>query len=188
MRRVIHYSVISIALSAFSIFILNANIPFAGTITFEYNGGELHGNIGRLRPLDRIEYEESRKKEKPLRIVENPVYFDVRVPIAYDRAHIQVVYRNHSPYRMAAGQRLSDRDARVILRELHTIKEDGGWTRGIVSFDLLEQKVSGKPYTFLLSIPGMRIQRREQEFIEIRTIRVELERPSFQFTDIRKLL
>lgn len=154
--------------------LLNAHIPFAGTKEFTYTFGELNGTLTALQPLARVEGVVGDRSAGPQLVREDPVYFDIRTRIPYDTATFQLEYQNKTPFPVSMGIKKGDEAWSFATTPFARTQKSDGWEQGILTLDLSQGVRSGNKYTFVISIPGLTIEKRD-EYVAVRTLRVTLQ-------------
>ncbi len=168
-----HRFALAIAAILFVAWIFDQHIPFAGVRVIEYTSGVQNGVVTRPHPLDRVRTDEEKKIE---RLIEDPVYFEVKAPVSYNRATIRVRYQNRTaiPIRMGLLRNANPND--VLFSPLIEAGKDGEWSIATAQVDLSKtQRINGR-YHFLFSMPGVRFERPENGYLVLSHVTLRLER------------
>lgn len=87
-------------------------------------------------------------------VIDDPVYFRVRAPRSFQRAHLLVHFQNPSGHPFQIGGLMSWERFQFDLQNVEVVEERGGWLVGEASFDLTYfYAPDGRTYTFALSLP-----------------------------------
>ena len=163
-------------------YLLHAHIPFTGTKTIVYTSDALHGQIGRLRPLDRIPQDTLANGRHIDRMVEDPVYLDLKTIVPFDKARLSVFYKNETPYALSLGVNAAEKGWNIQTKELEIEEGEDGWTIGSSEFDLTAVQRRKEVYQFLISAPGLRYEKHEGS-IFISKIIIHLQRKPVSLSD-----
>ncbi|MDO8571211.1 MAG: hypothetical protein Q7R79_00855 [bacterium] len=165
-----------VALFMLSIIIVDQNVPFAGEKILTYTFEKPHNVIGRFRPWIRYRELNSSDGTKIVKIVEDPVYFDIWTPVRYQRARIEFTYQNRSQAVLSVGLRRSASQWDIQLQEVQSMRKEGEWTVGYAEFDLSSVELQYQKYTFLISAPGLVVEKPERGDILLKKQEVLLKR------------
>lgn len=160
--------------------IANSHVPLTGVKRIEYVFDRPHGSIGVMRPPVRYRVEMN-NGQSAARIMEDPVYFDIRTALPYERMEFLVRYRNESPYPFRVAARSSREGWSFDSYEFET-HSDGAWTVGRTTIDLATVVRHNGKYTFALSIPGLVLETSNGASVIVRSLSINLYRdPLFQW-------
>ncbi len=118
---------------------------------FKDNAG---GMIGNLTPRDRLE----RNKNEEIRVIGNPVYFNLRTPREYDQANLRLEYKNQGNEKIEMGVLVDEKIWRHELKPLENKtlnKLSGSWhsTREGETLLLQKEKKYHSVQNFLNNLP-----------------------------------
>ncbi len=146
----------------FLVWVFDQNIPVAGTKILTYNFKDLSGAFSELYPRDRVAPDDEQTKDlKVKRITEDPVYFDVRTRMPYERATLRVEYQNTTSREVSLGIRIPGQEWKTALNRDGKRSKQGEWEVIESSFDLSKIPLHQNKYTFVISIPGMEYDKPE---------------------------
>lgn len=154
--------------------IFNGHVPFTGIKHIEYVFDHPHGSIGVMRPPVRYRVERDGDYTSA-RILEDPIYFDIRTSIPYKRMVVVIRYRNEStlPFRIAVR---STQHGWSFVSHEFVSREDGEWMIGMADIDLsLAVRHNGK-YTFALSVPGLVLETGNGASVLVQSLSIDLYR------------
>ncbi|MBI4240038.1 hypothetical protein HY620_03550 [Candidatus Uhrbacteria bacterium] len=166
------------------LWIIDQNIPFAGAKRIAYTFGSLHGQVSQLRPLSRATSLDLSKNPQTQTVFEDPVYFDIKTLVPYQRIIFTVLYQNHSGRQIGMGVKdgegwkfaLKPFKEGIQSVSAKATADKGEWTVGEVEFDLTKSSYANGRYTFLFSIPGLTIDKRAYEYIIFSQMNITLTR------------
>lgn len=162
------------------LYILNSNIPFAGKKILTYTFEKPHNVISHFRPWVRYqEVEEKSEEKKVIKIIEDPVYFDIWTPVPYRKVRIELMFKNVSKAPLSIGLRRSPSQWDILLQPIIVVRKEGEWTIGYGEFDLSDIPLQYQKYTFLISAPGLIVEKPEYGYVFLARERIILERESF---------
>lgn len=164
----------------FIVWIFDQHIPFAGVRVIEYTSGVPNSIVTRPHPLDRVETHEKEHVEK---IIEDPVYFEVKTSVPYERVTLIMRTQNHATVPLKVGLKRSEQGNDVSIQPLLHDKSDGDWSIDHVSFDLAGSLRVSDRYYFLLSLPGVQYEYPERGYALLSTMTITLERPGARWAD-----
>ncbi len=166
-------------LIALVVYAVNSNIPFAGKKILTYTFEKPHNSISHPRPWVRYqELEEYNDRKKVIKIIEDPIYFDVWTPVAYRKVRLELMVKNVSKTTLSIGLRRSSSQWDIVLQPLTILREEGDWTVGYGEFDLSDVPLQYQKYTFLISAPGLVLEKPENGYVLLARERIILERES----------
>lgn len=101
----------------------------------------------------------------------DPVTFDVKLPRAFERATVDLLYKKDPEQTLSIGMRTDPKAWAWDIRPIMPVDSEGSWTVGRVQFnDLSAADFSNSRLHFLLNAPGLSEARREILLTEIRVI------------------
>lgn len=157
-------------------YVFNQHIPFTGVRIISYTFDRPHGAIGIFRPPARYELVEGEKGRKIAKVIEDPIYFNIKSILPYHSAKISFTYQKHtSRHAQLAAKPVSGGEQFIIIpfREAKI----GGWTIGTADVDLSAVSRQNSKYTFALSIPGL-VANTSDEYVLVSRMNIRLERSS----------
>ncbi len=175
MDKLLIFSRISIVLCVLALagYIANQHIPFTGIKTIQYTFDRPHGAVGIFRPPVRYELIESGSK-RIAKVIEDPVYFDVKTSVPYASATILFNYQKHTQKKTqlaVRGWQDGVKFSTVPFEE--TIV--GDWVQARAVVDLTKAMRENDKYTFAVSIPGL-IAHISDEYILVSDMTIQLVR------------
>ncbi|MEK7648530.1 MAG: hypothetical protein AAB400_01295 [Patescibacteria group bacterium] len=177
MFRLLIISRISIALAIvlFVGYIVHQHIPFTGVRVISYTFDRPHGAVGVFRPPVRYELVEHGKR-RIAKIIEDPVYFDVKTSVVYASADIMFTYQKHTMRTTQLAVR-EWQDGWKFSTQPFTEKLVGDWVEARAHVDLSSAVRENGKYTFAFSIPGL-VAGASDDSILISDMTITLIRPS----------
>ncbi|MBI2483731.1 hypothetical protein HYV71_00925 [Candidatus Uhrbacteria bacterium] len=179
--RVAIRAALFIAAALYFAWIFDQQIPFAGIKKITYTFSELSGPVSEPYPRDRTQRVGiARDGSVPVRMVEDPLYFDVRSRVDYESAEISLYFRNESNKQARLGMRVFGDTWQTVIPPGQTIEAAASaWDAIHARFDLRSIARRQNKYTFLISAPGLRYQNDNGESLllshaDIRLIRKPL--------------
>lgn len=179
-RIAIRMALIIVA-SGFFLWLFDQNIPFAGVKKITYTFSEISGPVSEPYPRDRTHKElVGTDGTQTIRMVEDPLYFDVRSKVDYEYADIILYFRNESDRPAQLGMRIfGDTWKTIVPSGQRSGSAEGGWNTIQARFDLQQVPRYQNTYTFLISVPGLRYESKDNESLvlshaDIRLIRKPL--------------
>lgn len=155
-------------------YVFNQHIPFTGVRIISYTFDRPHGAIGIFRPPARYELVEGEKGRSIAKIIEDPVYFDIKNIAPYRSAEISFTYQKHTSRSVQlAAKPVSGGEQFTII----PFREDkmGDWMIGTADVDLSAVSRQNSKYTFALSIPGL-VANASDEYVLVSRMNIRLER------------
>ncbi len=149
----------------FFLWVFNQNIPLAGTKIITYNFRELNGAVSELYPRVRTIDPSQEPQKEGRTIIEDPVYFDVRTRVAYEKALVRMWYKNRSGREVSLGLRIPGTDWKNVVASSPQKSREGEWEIIEAEFDLSGIPLVQNKYTFLISIPGLQYDSRQKETV-----------------------
>lgn len=136
-----------------------------------------------LSPTDRLLDHRSRgSAEQPVVAIDDPLYFDVRLPRTFDTLTLALEYRApaEQPVRLAVFQ---NKDTWTFdAKDFDTVEPlPDGWQRGTVTFSLTDKRFVFNKYQAMLSLPGIRGSGRQ---VAVRRLSVTATRPPLTWPDV----
>ncbi|MBI4272649.1 hypothetical protein HY621_02250 [Candidatus Uhrbacteria bacterium] len=162
--RVWRISLVALVIGFF-LWVFDQNIPFAGTKEITYNFRELNGVVSELYPRARAVNPSEETEKEGRTIIEDPVYFDVRTRVAYEKARVVVWHKNGSGREVSLGVRIPGTEWKNIVSDSPRRSHDGDWEILEEEFDLSEIPLTQNKYTFLISIPGLEYDSAKNETV-----------------------
>lgn len=166
--------IITILVVGYFGYITHQHIPFTGVRTISYTFDRPDGSIGIFRPPVRYELIETGKEGVVAKVLEDPVYFDIKTLVSYRQAHIVFRYQKHTTrtVQLAVKSSLQDKAfATVPFQE----QADSDWIVGSADVDLTSASRQNRRYTFALSIPGL-VAHTSDDYILVSRMDVRLTR------------
>jgi len=170
-------AVLILIAAAFFFWLFDQNIPVAGVKNITYTFSEVGGPVSEPYPRDRLQRETGgQQNDRPIRMVEDPLYFDVRSRIDYETADIVLYFRNESARPVQLGMRVFGDTWRTLLPSGQSRSKAGEWDTIHAQFDLRSAPRFQSKYTFLLSVPGLRYDPNGKESLTISRADIRLTR------------
>lgn len=166
-------------------YIFNQHIPFTGVRMISYTFDRPHGAIGIFRPPVRYELIDSEKTGKIAKIIEDPVYFDVKSSVPYRTASFSFAYQKHTSRTVQLAMKPASSGGRFILIPFREEKK-GDWTIATAHVDLATASRQNSKYTFALSIPGL-VANDSNEYVLVSHMNIRLERQPLFSALLQKL-
>lgn len=163
--------VIVLTLFAFAGYIANQHIPFTGVKTIFYTFDRPHGAVGVFRPPVRYELIPNGKR-RIAKIIEDPVYFDVKTAVAYRSARIAFRYQKHTSRTVQLAMR-GWQDGVKFSTTPFTETVVGDWVQAHATIDLVRALREHGKYTFAVSIPGL-VANASDEYLLVSDMTIEL--------------
>ena len=147
-------SIIALAVILFFGYIFNQHIPFTGERIVSYRFDRPDGAIGVFRPSVRYELVDGEGGRKNAKVIEDPVYFDIKSIVGYTSARFEFLYQKHTafPVQMAYKNNQSGNPFTIIP---FSEEKRGDWTLAIADIDLTSAVRQNTKYTFAFSVPGL---------------------------------
>ncbi len=175
----IFHIVLILCVVGFFVWIFDQNVPVAGTKLLIYNFKDLSGVFSELYPRDRVAPDDEQTKNlRVKRIIEDPVYFDVRTRVPYEQATLRVEYQNTTTKQVSLGIRILGQEWKTSLDQNGKRSKQGEWEILESSFDLSTVPLYQNKYTFVISIPGMEYDKPEVGSILVSRATITLQRKS----------
>ncbi|MDP2630517.1 MAG: hypothetical protein Q8P56_03860 [Candidatus Uhrbacteria bacterium] len=177
---------LGIAVAGVLFSILNYHIPFGGEKNIRYTFDGPSGMISFVYPVSRVRDRERAQDGAPfIRMVEDPVYFDVTTSVPFDTATLDVTYENTSPIPLQMGAKQKEGDTpSILLKQFEQISRTGNWSNGTVSFDLRTSNRYNGKYTFVFSVPGLVTEKNVPGEVRLSEMTLRLKRKSLSWNDI----
>lgn len=157
-------------------YVLNQHIPFTGVHVISYTFDRPDGAIGVFRPSVRYEFITSDKGGKIAKVIEDPVYFDVKSIIPYQSAVISFVYQNHTSRLVQLAMKPANGGEQFSIIPFLEEKK-GDWIIGTANVNLTAASRQNSKYTFALSIPGL-VANSSNECVLVSRMEIRLKRQS----------
>lgn len=159
--------ILIIAAGVFFLWLFDQNLPVAGVKIITYTFNEVGGPVSEPYPRDRVQNETATASTgSSIRMVEEPLYFDVRSRVDYESADITLYLRNNSSRQVQLGARVfGDTWQTVIPSDQRRATAAEGWDTINAQFDLRTVPRHQNKYTFVISAPGLRYEADSKESI-----------------------
>lgn len=167
---------IVLAVLVFFGYILNQHIPFMGVHTISYSFDRPNGAIGVFRPSVRYELISGEGNKKMAKILEDPVYFDIKSIVPYHSAHFSFMYKNNSSHHVRLAYKSMQLGKQFKIVPLYE-KILGEWTVGSADVELIDAARENSKYTFAFSLPGL-VANKSDEHVVVSRIDIRLVRKS----------
>lgn len=177
----------TLAAVGFFVWIADQHIPFDGRSDLTYTAGEMHGQITRPHPLDRVRVIKDASARPIEQFIEDPIYFEIKTSVPYQRANFTIRYQNKTDVSFKIGLKDGLEGKVLGLKNVNTVRKDGEWTVGEAEFDLFGVERTKDRYFFILSFPGVQFEHPERGFVLLDEMRVSLSRPSARTSDFLSL-
>ncbi len=175
MNRLLIFSRTSIVLCILALagYSINQHVPFTGVKTIKYTFDRPHGAVGIFRPPVRYELVEN-GPNRIAKIIEDPVYFDVKTSVLYKNATIRFNYQKHTQKKTQLAVRVWQDGVKFSTIPFEETVV-GDWVQARATVDLgMAMRENGK-YTFALSIPGL-IAHISDEYILVSDMTIQMVR------------
>ncbi len=160
----------------FFAWIFNENLPIAGIKKIQYTFGTPNGSITQLRPMARLGEHGNEDGISYQKIIEDPVYFDMRTPVTYDTMIGEIVYKKHTLKEFRIGIKQFPTQTNFFTVPFTSVSTQGGWIKGRAEISLKEiQRLPGK-YSLSLSIPGLAYRPNSDEYVLVSNAQITLQR------------
>ncbi len=147
------------------LFLLLQDIAWTGRLEIKTDFLKFTPYFTVLKPQDRV------KMSVVNEILIEPLHFDVYLPNYFDKAAVELEYKNPGKKEVLLGPSIKDGwDFKTLAEEI--AKEDG-FTIGKAEFDLADKNINSGKLRFTLSIPGYQP---ESDKIEVKGVKVVLTR------------
>lgn len=166
--------------------VLNYHIPLSGEKNTRYTFDGPTGMISFVYPVSRVrDRERAEDGALFIRMVEDPVYFDVLTSVPFDTATLEVTYNNTSsiPLRMGVKQKEGEMPS-ILLKDFEPVSRAGNWSKETVSFDLRTANHYNGKYTFAFSAPGLVTEKNIPGQLRLAEMTLRLKREPFSWNDI----
>lgn len=174
--RIISRICIAILATVFFGYVFNQHIPFTGVRMISYTFDRPHGAVGIFRPPVRYELIEGEKGRKIAKVIEDPLYFDIKTVIPYDFATVSFAYQKHTLRPVQLAVKPASGSEQFIIIPFYEEKR-GDWIMGTATVDLVTAARQNSKYTFALSIPGL-VANTTDEYVLVSRMNIRLTRPS----------
>ncbi|MBI4250458.1 hypothetical protein HY622_02615 [Candidatus Uhrbacteria bacterium] len=170
-------AVLILIAATFFAWLFDQNIPVAGVKNITYTFSEVGGPVSEPYPRDRIARESAGlQKDRPISMVEDPLYFDVHSRIDYETADIVLYFHNESVRSVQLGMRVFGDTWKTVIPSDQSRGTSGEWDTISAQFDLRDVARFQNKYTFLLSAPGLRYDPNGNESLTISRADIHLTR------------
>lgn len=171
MKKFIRIIKILIMASPFVLFgwLFCANYVPGGVMEITYNF-ERSPWVSAFRPGHRIS--EIKKEEDNFKyqsITDDPVYFDLSLPVNFEYVKLEIDFRNFQNQLFKIGAYTSRENWEFLFKEFEIISENGEWKTGRVEFETAYLDKPNNQLTFVFSTPEIR---EVGGSIDVREIRV----------------
>ena len=174
--------------AVFFLWIFNENVPIAGIKNILYTFGTPSGSVTQLRPMARLAESGKEGAISYQKIIEDPVYFDLRTPIAYDTIVVEMLYKNLSSRTVGLGIKQYPTQTEFFITPFVPLSEQGGWTVARAEISLKNiQRMPGK-YSLSLSFPGLAYHPNINEYVLVSRAQIVLQRKPLTLEDIRRYM
>lgn len=127
----------------------------SGQLEMSYDFEHTSPFISRLSPDGRVlEIRRNEDGEYYQPMVIEPVYFDVRLPQAFERVKVEILYDKPSKIPFKLGFRTPG-EWSWILKDMTPIDGSGNWTHGITDFELNNARYDNGNIRFILASPRL---------------------------------
>lgn len=161
---------------AFFLWIVNENIPLAGIKKIAYTFGTPNGIITQLRPMARLGQSGVENGTSFQKIIENPVYFDVRTPVTYDTMVVEVLYKNHTSHELGVGIKQFWTQTDFFVTPFKEIGTQGEWKMGRAEISLKGIRRLPGRYSLSLSLPGLVYRPDNDEYVLVSRAQIVLKK------------
>lgn len=168
--------------------ILNENVPIAGIKKIMYTFGTPNGIVTQLRPMARLGQNGIENGISYQKIIEDPVYFDVRTPITYDTMSVEVLYKKHTSRQFGLGIKQFPTQISFFTAPFVSVGTEGEWNMGRVEIPLQGiDRMPGK-YSLSLSLQGLEYNPKSDEYILVSRAEITLKRKPLSIEDIKSTI
>lgn len=164
--------------AVWSLVVLNHAVPFAGRKTLSYTFGKPHSDIGAFRPWIRYETIKGKDGATIINMLEDPLYFDVKTPVQYKTARVEIVFQNNSKTPLHLGVRRSSEQFNIDTQPVTIFSKRDGWKMARAEFNLRGIPLYYQKYTFLVSVGGKVLENKNDDSVLLAKLGITLERDS----------
>ncbi len=157
-------------------YILNQHIPFTGIHTISYTFDRPDGAIGVPRPPARFELIRDDSGKQIAKVIEDPLYFDIKTLVSYQLAKISFSYQKHTNRTVQLALKSSETGQQFTTMRFSE-KRDGEWTIGTADVDMNHMVRQNGKYTLAFSVPGL-IANTSDDYILVSRMDITLVRKS----------
>jgi len=172
-RSMLFMAVVGIVCSIFSY-----HLPPNGRKDIQYWFDGPTGSVSFVYPVSRVrDRERGDDRVSYIRMIEDPVYFDVTTSVPYDTATFDITYDNTTSIPLQIGMKQHDGvSPAILLKDFEKIVRRGIWSQGSVSFDLSKANRYNSKYTFAFSVPGLVTEKNRAGEIRLSEMTLHLKR------------